>query len=124
MLKIGGADVSAHLDTREGVGGCERKTVAPMAYAEMFSSSPRTPSAPDHMSIERLLQERVFEPEIISAMSGAYERALRALGLADRTDPVTELLAQTVLSIVETGVRDIERIYDLTMAALKVDRAP
>ena len=76
------------------------------------------------MSIERLLQERVFEPEIVSVMSGAYERALRALGLTNRTDPVTELLAQTILSVVESGVRDAQLIYELTMAALKMDRTP
>jgi hypothetical protein len=93
-----------------------------MAYAETFSSNPRANSPPDSMSIERLLQERVFDPEIIAVMSEAYGRALRMLGLRERTDPFTEMLAQTVIAIVEGGVRDAERIYEMTMAALKNGR--
>ncbi len=75
----------------------------------------------DAMTIERLLQERVFEPEIIAPMTGAYERARLALGLTSRSDAATTLLAQTVIAVVESGVRDAEGIFRHTMLALKKD---
>jgi hypothetical protein len=73
----------------------------------------------DAMTIERLLQERVFDPEIIELMTGAYERARLALGLTSRSDAATALLAETVLAVVERGVRDAEQIFQHTMRALK-----
>lgn len=89
-----------------------------MAYAENLISGGLPPRKPD-MSIERLLQERVFDPEMITAMTDAYERARRALGLTNRADKVTFVLAQTVLGIVERGIRDPDDLYALTLAALK-----
>src|SRR5689334_15925562 len=73
---------------------------------------------PDEMAIARLLRERVFEPEMVEAMTDAYERARATLGLTSRTDQMTILLARTVITVVESGVRDAERIYQLTLQNL------
>lgn len=71
------------------------------------------------MSIDRLLRERVFDPESVTIMTVAYERARIALGLTNREDPMTCLVAQAVLSVVESGVRDTEQVFQLVLAALK-----
>jgi hypothetical protein len=71
------------------------------------------------MSIEHLLQQRVFDPEIMSVMTAAYEGARAMLGLTSRTDPATELLAQTVIGIVEGGVCDSEQVLAQTLAAFR-----
>lgn len=89
-----------------------------MAYAENLAFGRMAPRKPD-MSIETLLQERVFDPEMVTVMTDAYDRARCALGLSRRTDKVTAVLAQTVISIVERGIRDPDRIYELTLASLK-----
>ena len=94
-----------------------------MAYAEQLSRNAYGERRMDVMSIERLLQERVFDPEIIEVMIGAYERARGALGLTNRTDPATELLAQTVIGVVEGGVRDAEQVFAQTLAAFRQDGA-
>jgi hypothetical protein len=50
-------------------------------------------------------------------MTEAFENALRALGLSDRNDPVTEIVAKKIIEISRTGERDPKRL-----AALAVDQ--
>jgi hypothetical protein len=40
----------------------------------------------------------------------AYEQTLRALRLADRTDPITELVARKIIEVGESGLRDAAEI--------------
>jgi hypothetical protein len=58
------------------------------------------------MAIYRLLKESSFGPEELSKLGAAYERTLEALGLTDRKDPMTELVARKLLAIHRTGVCD------------------
>ena len=70
------------------------------------------------VAIYRLLQSSVFGPEEISRLGAAYEQALKALRLADRTDPVTELVAKKIIDIARTGETDPARISALAIKAL------
>ena len=45
-------------------------------------------------------------------MSAAYEETLRVLQLADRQDPITELVASKIIEIARTGERDPARISE------------
>jgi hypothetical protein len=58
------------------------------------------------MAIYRLLQHSAFTPEDISPISTAYEDCLRILKLADRSDPLTDIIAKAIFAIAQTGVRD------------------
>jgi hypothetical protein len=58
------------------------------------------------MAIYRLLQQSAFGPEELSKLGAAYERTLEALGLTDRNDPMTEMVARKLLAIHEAGVCD------------------
>jgi hypothetical protein len=71
------------------------------------------------MAIYRLLQAKVFEPEDVRLMTTVYEDVLRAFSLIERTDPVTELIAKTVIEMVQTGERDPARLKDLTIKAIE-----
>jgi hypothetical protein len=71
------------------------------------------------MAIYRLLQEKVFEPEDVRLMTKVYEDVLKAFNLIERTDPVTELIAKTVIDMVQTGERDPARLKNLTIKAIK-----
>jgi len=71
------------------------------------------------MAIYRLLREKVFEPEDIHLMTTVYEDMLKAFDLIERTDPVTELIAKTVIEMVQTGVRDPARLKDLTIKSIE-----
>ena len=58
------------------------------------------------MAIYRILQNMPLSPEDVSRLIVAYEATLKALGLADRSDPITELVARKIIEIGQTGVRD------------------
>lgn len=70
------------------------------------------------MTIHRLLQDKAFGPEEIACMITAYEGALRALGLIDRTDPITEIVAKKIIEIAQTGERDPARLRAQAIAGL------
>jgi hypothetical protein len=67
------------------------------------------------MAIYRIFKERVFEPEAVICMARAYESALVGLRLTDRQDPLTEIVAKTIVEIAETGERDPDRLRDLAL---------
>ena len=58
------------------------------------------------MPIHRLLQNQPIGPEEISRLVAAYEQALRGIGLVDRNDPLSEMVAKKVIEIAQSGVRD------------------
>ena len=58
------------------------------------------------MTIHRLLQHSAFNQDDIDRMVAAYEHCLETLGLADRSDPGTELIARQIIEITQTGERD------------------
>jgi hypothetical protein len=72
------------------------------------------------MAIYRLLQNAAFEPAAIQVMTAAYEDACRVLRLADRTDPLTELVAKKIIEIAQTGERDPIRLRQRALGDLGV----
>jgi hypothetical protein len=58
------------------------------------------------VAIYRLFQKSAFGPDDIKRMGDAYERALVALELKDRDDPLTEILAKLIVEIAQTGEKD------------------
>jgi hypothetical protein len=59
------------------------------------------------MSVYPFMREAVFEPEIIQVMTGAYEELLGELELADRYDPLAEVIAKEVIEAARLGVHDV-----------------
>jgi hypothetical protein len=76
------------------------------------------------MAIYRIFQTIAFEPEAIATMSAAYEEALRVLQLANRQDPITELVARKVIEVAGTGERDPLKICEQTLRGLGIARGP
>jgi hypothetical protein len=70
--------------------------------------------------IYRLLQNTPMGPEEIKRLATAYEKALQALGLVDRNDPIAELVAKKIIEIGQTGVRDPAEISALAVKELGV----
>ena len=58
------------------------------------------------MAICRLLEGSPLEPEMIRSLEAAYEKTLRIIGLVDRDDPITEMIARKLIEIAQTGVHD------------------
>ena len=58
------------------------------------------------MAIYRLLKGSTLETELIRSLEAAYEKTLRATGLVDRDDPMTEMIARKIIEIAQTGIHD------------------
>jgi hypothetical protein len=69
--------------------------------------------------ILRLLQGRVFEPEVVNAMVTAFEDALRELKLTNREDPIVERVAKIIIECAERGMRDSADIRDCALEAIR-----
>jgi hypothetical protein len=52
-----------------------------------------------------------FAPEDVAALVTAYEDVLRTLGLTDRNDPVTVLVAKTIIEVAKSGDRNPQRLH-------------
>jgi hypothetical protein len=71
------------------------------------------------MPIQRLVQTGVFPPEVVTMMGDVFEDVLKTLGLVDRKDPVTELIANRVIELVQSGERDPVRLKQLALEAIR-----
>jgi len=58
------------------------------------------------MTIYRLLENTTFGPQEIERLVRAYEQTLRALGLIDRSDPITRLVAEKIIAVGRFGIED------------------
>ena len=70
------------------------------------------------MAIYRLLRDQRIELERASVLAAAYELTLRALGLKDRDDPITKIIAEKIIQIGQRGVRDPHQISTLAIQEL------
>jgi hypothetical protein len=70
------------------------------------------------MSIAHLLNSQAFSPEDIIVISSVFEDTLRTLGLADRADPATDIVAKKVLELARQGERDPVQLRERVVRAL------
>jgi len=74
------------------------------------------------MAIYRLIGAGHFGPDEIAAMTKAYEAALTDLRLVDRYNPLTELIARSILIVTGTGERNPEIIKGRALTALGISQ--
>jgi hypothetical protein len=67
------------------------------------------------MPIYRLLERDAFQPELVALMAGVFEDVLQTLGLVDREDPLTKMIARKIIELAQTGERDHARLKQLTL---------
>jgi hypothetical protein len=63
------------------------------------------------MPITPFLHSEAFDPEIITVMSAAFAKSCTSLGLADKADPMTELVARHIIVAVQQGIRTDTGLY-------------
>ena len=59
-----------------------------------------------------------FTPEEADVLIGAFEDVLQTLRLTDRDDPVTLLVARTIVDLAKAGERDRSKLRDIALAML------
>lgn len=75
------------------------------------------------MAIYRLIANGSFGPDEIEVMKAAYEAALLDVGVATRDDPITELIAKSIVNVVAAGERDPQAVMERALNALGVRRS-
>ena len=70
------------------------------------------------MTMQRLLKDPAFGPEEIERLVTAYEETLRALGLKDRSDPITQLVAEKIIAVGRLGIEDPAEISKVALKEL------
>jgi hypothetical protein len=68
--------------------------------------------------ISPFLAGRAFEPELIEQMSAAFVRACEALQLKTVDDAATRMVARTIITLAERGVRDAEVLATMALREL------
>jgi hypothetical protein len=66
---------------------------------------------------EILRRQGVFEPSEVAMLDKVFEDVLRALNLARRKDPMTEMIAKKIVEMATAGMRDPERLRALAVQA-------
>lgn len=59
-------------------------------------------------------------PKEISCITAAYEQALHTLCVKDRDDPLTEMIAKTIIKIAQAGVHDAAQISAMAIKELEI----
>ena len=75
------------------------------------------------MAIYRSIANGSFGPDEIKVMTAAYEDALLDLRVANRDDPITELIAKAIVNVTATGERDPILVKERAINALGVRRS-
>jgi hypothetical protein len=76
------------------------------------------------MTIHRLLENEAFGPDEIEVLTTAFEQALRALGLSDRSDSATEIVARRIIEFAQRGERDPGRLQQRAVQSLSEPDPP
>jgi hypothetical protein len=71
------------------------------------------------MPITPFLRGQAFDPELIEAMSLAFENACSSLGLSVGVDPMTQSIAHQVIALAQRGIRRPTELYLLTVQEFK-----
>jgi hypothetical protein len=67
------------------------------------------------------LNSQAFDPETIANMGEAFTKACQALGLKDRNDNMTELVAKNIIKLAQRGVRTKTALYLATIKEFKAN---
>ena len=62
------------------------------------------------VAIYQMIKTASYSPEDIERLTAAYDDALRLLQLANRTDPISEIVAKRIIDAAKTGIRDPEEL--------------
>ena len=73
------------------------------------------------MPIRPFLNGAAFEPEAIRNMSVAFESVCAELGLTDKDDPATRLVASKIIEFAQSGVLDAARLRSMTRKEFKLE---
>jgi hypothetical protein len=69
--------------------------------------------------ITPFLRGQAFDPELIESMGAAFSKTCDTLGLAERSDPITTLVAEKIIELAERGLRNPTAMHLMAIDELK-----
>jgi len=72
------------------------------------------------MAVYKIIQNSPLEPHDIQRLVTAYKQTLPVLGLKERDDPLTRIVAQKIFEVGQTGIEDPEAISKLAIKQLGI----
>ena len=75
------------------------------------------------MPIDQVIKEGKLDPESGAVLNRAYEHVLQELGLVNRKDAVTAVVAEKVVEVGATGASDPEEIAKAAIKRLNLPNA-
>ena len=75
------------------------------------------------MPIRPFLADQAFDPEVITAMSLALQRACDALRIKAIDDIATRLVAEKIIKLAQRGIRDPDTLASLVLEDFQPDRS-
>jgi hypothetical protein len=72
------------------------------------------------MPITPFLSGRVFDPETTKTLSDVFRQALERLRLTDHHDAATAAVAEKIIELAQSGVRDPEVLFERTLRAFDI----
>ena len=70
------------------------------------------------MQITPFLAGQAFEPEVVRAMSAAFDELCRSLKLTGGSDPTSEAVAKKIIELAQRGVRDADVLAERVVQEL------
>src|SRR5215470_18564543 len=114
----------AHLPRRKQMRAANRATRSGgQASAQCQRRTLCLPPGGGPMPIYRLVERETFDPEVVTLLCEVFEDVLNTLGLVDRLDPLTELVAEKIIELAHSGQRDRKRLKQLTLEAFQGRKA-
>ena len=71
------------------------------------------------LPITPFLEGQAFDPELVEAMGAAFVSTCDALGLTDRTDAITTLVAEKIVELAQRGLRNPTAMHLMAVNELK-----
>jgi len=75
------------------------------------------------MAIHKLIANGSFGPDEIEVMRAAYEAALIDVGVTKPDEPITDLIAKSIVNVAATGERNPKEVMERALNALGVRRS-
>ena len=75
------------------------------------------------MAIYKLIANGSFGPDEIEVMKAAYEAALIDVGVTKPDEPITDLIAKSIVNVAATGERNPKEVMERALNALGVRRS-
>jgi hypothetical protein len=102
-------------------GFTDWSVAAALWWLTLFSAITEDWNSKTAMPITPFLRNQAFDPEALDAMSLAFTNVCKTLGLSDRSDKLTEIVANHVIEWAQRGVLDPIELAAATLRGIKAE---